>query len=88
MILVKNPQNRQNLFRIVNLPPIRASVTQSFLLFPPDNLPAFLFTNSLSYIVSKKYSTLSSKSIPESPFILPKRYKCSTGVKCSQRQSN
>lgn len=35
-----------------------------------------------------KYNTDSSKSVPDNPFILPNKYRCSTGVKFSQIQSN
>jgi len=69
-------------------PPISASLTQSFLLLPPESLPAYLLTYSSNYIVWRKYSTDSSRSFPERPFILPKSYRCSFGVKFSHRQSN
>ena len=69
-------------------PPINALLTHNFLLLPPDNLPDSLLTYSSNYIVYMKYVTDSSKSVPDNPFILPNRYKCSTGVKFSHMQSN
>ena len=63
-------------------------LTQSLRLFPPESYPAFVLMYSSNYIVDIKNSTDSSKSLPLKPFILPNKYKCSTGVRFSQIQSN
>lgn len=73
---------------VISLPPIKASATQSFLLFPPLSYPALVFTNKSNCIVLIKYSTASSNSCPYNPLILPKRNRCSIGVKFSHMQSN
>lgn len=73
---------------VISLPPIKASATHSFLLFPPLNYPALVFTNKSNYIVLIKYLTADYRSYPFNPLILPKSYKCSIGVRFSQIQSN
>lgn len=37
--------------KVISLPPINASATQSFLLFPPLSYPALVVLNKSNYIV-------------------------------------
>jgi hypothetical protein len=42
--------------KVISLPPIKAFETQSFLLFPPLNLPTYVLTKLSNCIVFIKYS--------------------------------
>ena len=64
-------------------PPIIAILTQSFLLLPPDKLPALTFLYYYNYNISSKNSIFSLSILPNCPLVFPKILKCSYMVKSS-----
>jgi len=68
--------------------PIIAIATDNFLLFPPDNYPAYIFSNLFKSISLSFFSTKSSFLKYGIPFISENNSICSLTVRLSNKASN